>query len=84
MYHKWWDGSKWGPSLLDWEPLGGVFIDSAPAVVSWGPDRLDIFGLGLDQDMFHKSWDGSKWGPSLLEWEQLGGVFTHPLASESR
>jgi hypothetical protein len=30
MYHKWWDGSNWGPS--GWEPLGGVFT-SPPAAV---------------------------------------------------
>jgi hypothetical protein len=24
MYHKWWDGSHWGPSVSTWERLGGV------------------------------------------------------------
>jgi Common central domain of tyrosinase/Repeat of unknown function (DUF346) len=23
IYHKWWDGSNWGPSPTDWESLGG-------------------------------------------------------------
>jgi hypothetical protein len=26
MYHKAWDGSRWHPSTLDWERLGGVFL----------------------------------------------------------
>jgi Repeat of unknown function (DUF346) len=43
--------------------------------VSWGPDRLDIFGLGTNNEMFHKSWDGISWGPSQTGWEALGGVF---------
>jgi hypothetical protein len=24
LYHKWWDGSAWGPSLTGYENLGGV------------------------------------------------------------
>jgi hypothetical protein len=63
MYHKSWDGFQWGPSTTGWEALGGVF-NSAPAVVSWAPNRLDIFALGTDTQMYHKYWDGSKWGPS--------------------
>ncbi|HEY6323042.1 MAG TPA: hypothetical protein VJA16_15940 [Thermoanaerobaculia bacterium] len=80
MYHKSWDGSNWNPSLLDWEHLGGLFLSppDAPAAVSWGPNRLDIFGVGQDQGMYHKWWDGSNWGPG--DWEPLGGVFTSPPA----
>jgi hypothetical protein len=74
MYHKYWDGSNWGPSKTDWEWLGGVF-NSPPAAVSWGSNRLDIFGLGTDNSMYHKYWDGSNWGPSKIDWEGLGGVF---------
>ena len=25
MYHKAWDGSRWAPSMTDWESLGGTF-----------------------------------------------------------
>ena len=45
------------------------------AVVSWGPDRLDICGLGTDRSMYHKAWMGSAW---QANWENLGGVFTSP------
>ena len=79
MYHKFWDGSHWGPTPTTWEPLGGVFT-SPPAVVAWGPNRLDIFGLGTDNQMYHKFWDGSHWGPTPTTWEPLGGVFTSPPA----
>jgi hypothetical protein len=77
MYHKAWDGSAWQPSGLGWERLGGVFT-SPPAVTAWGPNRLDIFGLGTDHAMYHKAWNGNAWQPSGLNWERLGGVFTAP------
>jgi hypothetical protein len=47
----------------------------ASAAVSWKPDRLDIFALGLDKQMFHKFFD-RVWGPSPTGWEALGGGFT--------
>ena len=46
------------------------------AAVSWGVNRLDIFGLGTNNEMFHKAWDGREWLPSPTEWEALGGVFS--------
>jgi hypothetical protein len=36
-------------------------IRNAIAVTSWGSNRLDIFGLGTDNQMYHKAWDGSAW-----------------------
>jgi hypothetical protein len=27
LYHKWWDGSAWGPSVTGYEALGGVISD---------------------------------------------------------
>ncbi len=49
---------------------------NGPAV-AWGPNRLDVFGLGLNRGMFHKAWLGNTWQPN---WEDLGGVFTGPPA----
>jgi hypothetical protein len=49
-------------------------------VAAWGPNRLDIFGLGTDSQMFHKAWDGSAWYPSPTDWEPLGGIFASPPA----
>jgi hypothetical protein len=67
MYHKFWDGTNWGPSRDDWEALSGTF-ESSPTVASWGPNRLDLFGLGTDNSMYHLDWDGTSWGPSV-GWE---------------
>ena len=83
MFHKWWDGTNWGPSRTDWEWLGGTF-NSPPAAVSWGPNRLDIFGVGVDNTMFHKWWDGTNWGPSRTDWVSLGDTqFISPPAAVS-
>jgi hypothetical protein len=73
MYHKWWDGSNWGPSTVDYEYMGGVCM-SGPEVASWGPNRLDAFVLGTDRAMYHKWWDGNAWGPSTVDYEYMGGV----------
>jgi len=73
MYHKWWDGSAWGPSVQGYEYMGGVCL-SAPEVASWAPGRLDAFVLGTDHAMYHKWWDGSAWGPGVTDWESLGGT----------
>ena len=73
LYHKWWNGSAWGPSLTDYERMGGV-CESAPQVVAWGPNRLDVFVTGTDSALYHKWWNGSAWGPSLTGYERMGGV----------
>ncbi|QNE23252.1 zinc metalloprotease [Kribbella qitaiheensis] len=73
MWHKWWDGSNWGPSIGGYESLGGVCM-SAPEVASWGPNRLDAFVLGTDHALWHKWYDGSGWSG----FESLGGVCMSP------
>jgi pregnancy-associated plasma protein-A/repeat uncharacterized protein DUF346 len=75
LYHKWWNGSSWGPSLTGYEFQGGV-ITSSPETVAWGPNRLDVFVLGTDHALYHKWWNGSSWGPSLTGYEFMGGVIT--------
>jgi hypothetical protein len=77
MYHKWWDGSAWGPSVGGYEYMGGICM-SAPEVASWGPDRLDAFVLGTDHALYHKWWDGSNWGPSVTGYEYMGGICMSP------
>ena len=73
LYHKWWNGSAWGPSLTGYESMGGV-CTSNPQVVAWGPNRLDVFVTGTDSALYHKWWDGSNWGPSVTGYERMGGV----------
>jgi hypothetical protein len=51
------------------------------AVVSWGPERLDVFVIGTDAALYHKYWSPSTgWGPAD-GFERLGGVIVgNPVA----
>jgi len=73
LYHKWWNGSAWGPSVTGYENMGGAIVGS-PEVVSWGPNRLDVFVVGTNSALYHKWWNGSAWGPSLTGYENMGGI----------
>jgi len=82
LYHKAWNGQAWVPSNTGWESLGGQFANqdgpqvvlrSSPCVASWGPNRLDVFGVGVDTAIYHKAWDGQQWQPSVTGWENLSG-----------
>ena len=64
VYHKWWDGSIWGPSLTGYERMGGV-CSRQPEVVAWGPNRLDVFVVGTDQRSITSGGTARSWGPSL-------------------
>src|SRR5690242_19987417 len=56
---------------LNWENLGGP-LTSSPQVVSWGPNRLDDFARGTQNELLHKWKDGSLWS----RWQSLGGNLT--------
>src|SRR6266850_1617497 len=77
LWHLWYDGG-WG----DWESLGGspLFPASAPAAVSWGYGRIDVFVQGPGNHVYHKWYDQSgqaEWQPGVEEaWENLGGTIT--------
>jgi IgA Peptidase M64/Repeat of unknown function (DUF346) len=72
-YHKWFDGTGWGPSLGGaWERQGGILL-GPPEAVSWGQGRLDVFAVGTNRALYHKSFEGT-WAPSLSGWERLGGT----------
>jgi hypothetical protein len=73
LYHKWWNGSAWGPSVTGYEYMGGV-CTCVPQTVAWGPNRLDVFVTGTDSALYHKWWNGSAWGPSVTGYEYMGGV----------
>ena len=73
LYHKWWNGSAWGPGVTGYEFMGGI-CESAPQVVAWGPNRLDVFVTGTDSALYHKWWNGSAWGPSVTGYENMGGI----------
>jgi len=71
-FHKWQDGSVWGPSETGYESLGGICCSPIEAI-SWGSGRLDLFVIGTDARLWHKWWSGA-WGPSNTGWESLGGI----------
>jgi len=73
LYHKWWNGSAWGPSVTGYENMGGVIVTD-PESVAWGPNRLDVFVVGTNRGLYHKWWNGSAWGPSVTGYEAMGGV----------
>jgi serine/threonine protein kinase len=59
-------------------PPPGITFTLAPAAVSWGPDRIDLFGRGSDGAIYHNYWDGS-WH----SFESLGGNFVYGVAASS-
>ena len=67
VWHKWYSGNVWQP----WEitPMHqNTRVTSMLGAVSWGPDRIDIFGRGETGDLKHQWYDRS-W----RTWESLGG-----------
>jgi hypothetical protein len=73
------DGSiavmRTGMSLLgNWQSLSGVFNTTvAPAAVSWGPNRIDVFGLSGGA-IFHRfSADNGNTFSGNGTWELVGG-----------
>lgn len=53
----------------------GTMESRSIAVAAWGPNRLDVFGLGEDSAMYHKSWNGQAGRP-----HQAGPSDRPPLA----
>ncbi len=60
------------------KPPPGITFTLSPAAVSWGPDRIDLFGRGVDGAIYHNYWDGS-WHT----FESLGGNFIYGPAVSS-
>jgi hypothetical protein len=66
--HRWWDGgSNWHPI---WGQLG-IKIWGTPSVVSWDPDRQDIFVRGEDNHIYHQTWTRNN---DRTAWKSLGGT----------
>ncbi|HEY6785701.1 MAG TPA: hypothetical protein VI365_00150 [Trebonia sp.] len=45
------------------------------SAAAWGPNRLDVFGVGGDKALYHKAWEGDVWEAA---WDNLGGQFIVP------
>jgi hypothetical protein len=70
VYHRSWDGAMWSPAPdAEWEDIVGEFdVTHGPGVVSWGPNRLDVFMVAADEsdgdtNVWHRWWNGTEWKP---------------------
>jgi hypothetical protein len=86
IYHTWGDGQTWQPQWksLVLEGQKDLIQSStcvcAPAAVASSPSRIDIFTLGIDNDIYHAWGNGETW----QGWENVGGPAIHGVAAASR
>ena len=72
--HRWWDGgASWYGA---WDSLG-ITIAGAPSVVSWGPDRQDVFIHGTDGAINWQTWTRSGGRSS---WKYMNGTTNNDMA----
>lgn len=72
FYYKFYDGKAWRPQVRGFSSKSpSVSFSSDPSVVSWGENRLDIFGVTDDRELVHQTWTGQSWYPGNTEWEEL-------------
>ncbi|HEY9601490.1 MAG TPA: hypothetical protein V6C85_07770 [Allocoleopsis sp.] len=86
LYHKYWNGSTWSAwKIMKFQGHEAVEKSStcisAPAAVSWGANRIDVFALGIDNYVYHAWGNGSS---EWRGWEKLGGPCIHGVAVASR
>ena len=88
LWTKCWNGSQWEPGkgIGDWKDLG-EHLQATPAVVSWGPERLDLFGRNIGGALLHKCWsDQAGWWPTDSgSWNHFwpSGMVNDPIALSS-
>jgi hypothetical protein len=50
--------------------VGEFYVAHGPGVVSWGPNRLDVFMVADETDgdtnVWHRWWNGTAWKPIKL------------------
>lgn len=80
LYHTF-----WAPGYYHgWETLGGDSFSTAPQVVHWAANRIDIVGrLSNNGSYVYKYWDGYQWNPSHDGWSLKGGKFVSEPALSS-
>jgi hypothetical protein len=66
VWHSGWTSGTWS----DDERLGGDPA-SAPAVVSWAPNEMQLFVVARDGHLWNIYWDGEAWH----HWVDMGGNF---------
>ena len=74
MWQKAREEDSWFPTFDSWFPLGPQVFTGPPAVASWGPNRLDVFGIGQNNQLMYKFFNGA-WNPSETGWTpEDGGI----------
>lgn len=68
LYQRRFDGFGWGP----WESMNGA-TNATPAVVSWSPNRIDVFVRGLDNQLWTTSYDFDMPGMGWFAWNNSPG-----------
>jgi hypothetical protein len=80
IFYNYFGGVGWS----GWEAVGWHMC-GAPAVVSWGPTRLDVFMISLEYEVRHRAWAGGWVTPDFesLGAAPCGGGFNNdsPLAA---
>ncbi|WP_270886394.1 PQQ-dependent sugar dehydrogenase [Pedococcus sp. 5OH_020] len=76
VYHS--GQSSAGGSWTAFQPLPGV-VASAPAAVSWGGSRVDLFARGTSGQLLH-AWSS---GGGYSAWQNLGGNLTSAPSAAS-
>jgi hypothetical protein len=49
---------------------------SPPVAVSWQESKLNLFGIGTDNQAYTRNWNGSVWSAG---WTGLGGTFNSAI-----
>ena len=61
LYHKYWNGKTWKPSETGWNTLDfKIARATSPTAVSWGPNRFDVFAVGMDGERMAQSTGGKR------------------------
>ena len=82
LYQKTFDGQTWSGWIGHGNPPL-VEPASAPAVSSWGANRLDVFMRGTDNALWRRAWDGDGPGNGWGAWERIAGNFIDDPAAVS-
>ncbi|KAL9134242.1 MAG: hypothetical protein Q9175_004569 [Cornicularia normoerica] len=53
------------------------------SAISWGFNRMDVYGNDGKGNITHQYWDGYQWGPAYNQVEALGGGFSSPPTAVS-
>ena len=78
MLHQTYDGKYWYPA----DDLGPAIVGS-PGAVAWGPDRLDVFVRGTDNQLWQMAYAGGTWTGSETQLTNKAGGTVHLLAGSA-